>query len=384
MFNDLLNYISINLNIWLIVFWYLKLSQKNKITSEFINLYIENNDMIFKLNENLKNKNFYENSKLISKYTISIYPTHKYKELNDIIYGLNNFKKTKIKNLGYMGWKLIMCTTIPINQRLMPTELKEKLKDPEVDNKLRFANNLFNNFLIIPLTNEIKNLIVNNNYHQSALSKKLTLDKIDNLFPGQNNYIIQELSDRMIDQDLIYSFKLNNKKYFKPGSNYNNQYEPGIYISPQCRTSKPHLLCIKIIEKYLSDNNLDNKIYIEDEFQIHTNIYNENNKYKPSRIDIALKNKVSNSFILAVEADGHQHDVYTPHFHRNGYSDLKKQQERDQKKDKWIKENTNFNCIRVKDVYFKNDTRIETTGLEKEKYLIKKLDEFKEHYFQNN
>ena len=41
--------------------------------------------------------------------------------------------------------------------------LKEKLKDPEVDNKLRFANYLFNNFLIIPLTSEIKNLIVNNN-----------------------------------------------------------------------------------------------------------------------------------------------------------------------------------------------------------------------------
>ena len=383
MFNDLQNYILINLNIWLSVFWYLKPSQKNKITNEFRNLYIENNDMIFKLNKNLTNKDFYENSIAISKYTISIYPTHKHKELNEIIYGLNNFKKTKIKNLGYMGWKLIMCTNIPINQRLMPTQLKEKLNDPDVDNKLRFANHLFNDFCIIPITNDIKKLI-KNNYNQSDLSKILTLNKIDELFPRQNYYIMKEISDRMIDQDLISSYKLNRKKYFEPGVNYHKQYEPGIYISPICRTSKPHLFCIKIIENYLLDNNLSDNIYIKDEFQIHTNIYNENKKNKPPRIDIALMDKVTKKVKAAIEADGHQHNEYVPHFHRNGISDFIKQQERDRKKDQWIKENTNFNCIRIKDLYFKNNTRIEPTGLEKEKYLIKKLDEFKEHYFQNN
>ena len=374
-----------------------KLNKTNhKIYSLFNNKYfilnyslLLNNDLLNnnkflldKLQKFSENNNFFDIAYILSNLVIKKYPTYRPSELDDIIHGNYFWQKKKANNLGYWGWKLINCTNISTENKLLPSQLKKLANQPEINTYLKFINSLFRIYLIIPITNQIKKFIQNNeNYYQNQIAKKLNLDKIENLLNIKNGYIISEIISKMEDQDIITSYLYKNKKYFKDSHKFHSEFIAGLYKSPRCKISKPQLFCIQIIEEFLINNNLLNNFSLQDEYIIRDNIYNENSKLKACpRIDIALIDKNTNKLLLAIEADGKQHDEIVPHFQRNGLSDLNKQKIRDQKKDEWIYNNTNFKSIRIKDTYFKDGKKFEPTGLEKKNYLLIKLNNFLDKY----
>jgi len=57
---------------------------------------------------------------------------------------------------------------------------------------------------------------------------------------------------------------------------------------------------------------------------------------------------------MAFEYDGKQHTEYIPHFHRNGTSDLLKQQERDARKNDLCKHNA-ISLIRIPHTFSYDD-----------------------------
>jgi len=364
--NTSYNYININLN-------HLILSNDN-----FLNTQLLNN----KLQKLSQNNSFFEIAYILSNLVIKKYPTYRPSELDDIIHGNYCWLKKKANNIGYWGWKLILCTNVSIDNKLLPSQLKELANKPEINLYLKNINLLFNKYLIIPITNQIKNIVKNNKikYYQNQIAKKLGLDKIEILFNSKKGYIISEIISKMEDQDIITHYYYKNKKYLQSSYLFDKEFQPGLYKSPRCKLSKPQLFCIQIIEQFLQDNHLLENLSLQDEFLIKDNIYN-NSKFKAyPRIDIVLINKKTNKLVLAIESDGKQHDEIVPHFQRNGICDLNKQKIRDIKKDEWIYKNTNFKCIRIKDVYYKNGIKYEPTGLEKKIYLLKKLNSFLIYY----
>lgn len=357
--------------------------------SFLLNNHLLNNDLLNnnkfltdKLQKLSDNNNFFDIAYILSNLVIKKYPTYRPCELDDIIHGNYCWLKKKANNLGYWGWKLINCISISPENRLLPSQLKNLANQPEINEYLKFINSLFNIYLIIPITNQIKKYVQNNeNYYQNQIAKNLNLDKIENLLDIKKGYIISEIISKMEDQDIITSYIYKNKKYFKDSHMFHNEFRPGLYKSPRCKLSKPQLFCIQIIEEFLINNNLLKDFSLEDEYIIKDNIYNQNSKLKARpRIDIALIDKNTNKILLAIESDGKQHDEIVSHFQRNGISDLNKQKIRDQKKDEWIYNNTNFKCIRVKDIYYKDGIRNEPTGLEKKNYLLIKLNNFLDEY----
>ena len=285
---------------------------------------------------------------LLTNIIMVIIPFNTKEDLNTVLMGRYDWTNSELnKHTGFLGWYLYIIGSTYSEVTKSQYELRELMKNEKIKNFIKDIYNKSQKYLIQPMINKILNIAKSKDIHkyQAVINCILKMDKIDSLDGSNKNcrWITSELINMMIDQGLIIKKEtgVRKNKYVLPGPNYGLKFNPGSFVVPLCKYSKLHQRCRKILEKYIKTHKLD--VVIKDEYKIPDKLGYPGYM----RIDIALFK--DNILICCIEADGEQHDIHVPHFHRNGKT-LEEQQERDRAKDRWILNKCNNECIRIKTI----------------------------------
>lgn len=258
---------------------------------------------------------------------------------------------------GYLGWYLNIELKEYINENYTTlSDIKKKLKNPEIIKQLELLFNISQEFLINPIMSIL--LEKSDEMFQNQMNRYLNLDKLEVKTKGLKGFITRELYMRLVEQNLMEHYKKKNHTYYKTISQ--NVYIPDEFSEPKPKYSRIHTKCLEQLERFIAKIKSNDKYEIINEYQ-----YKLPNYDKPARADILVKKNGECYWII--EADGDQHYEYTPHFHRDilnkegetiktGEQVFKKLQLKDKEKDKKAQELCNGKeCLRIKDNENKKD-----------------------------
>ena len=280
----------------------------------------------------------------LCKAILSIVPFNEKASLNMILIGVC---PSQISYSGYLGWHLNLNFKNYIDENYISLlDIKNKLNDPTIENKLKSFFDMSQEYLIKPIMKIL--LEKSDSMYQSEMNRYLNLDKLE-ITPNRKGYITQELYMRLVYQELMQKNKKNRLTYYKTISQ--DVYNPPEFIKPKPQYSILHTRCLKQLQSII-DKKKGKDIYkIECEYP-----YKLANYKNPARADILIKKNGENYGII--EADGRQHYEYIPHLHnlknerndnQKGYQHFIKLQAKDSLKDDTAKILCHGkNCLRIK------------------------------------
>lgn len=284
-----------------------------------------------------------------------IVPFQEKASYDNILIGM---RPSKITHTGYLGQKVYehIQDEIP---KIPFIEIEALLKINSVNERLQQMFKYSQKYLIKPMMQEL--LKKSASLRQSHMNRFLNLHILDNTGKSENHdFITKELYQRLVSQGFMEQIR--NGLYRTITSDIDN-FDFPVYTPKKPGKSKPHATVLKVLEEIVAEQNEKQMGYytIDEEYPLKIDGY-----IRPVRYDMVL---FKNGIIIGViEADGIQHNKYTPHFHRDvksntgevlktGEQVFKEKQEKDLIKNreamKLCEFSNNKECLRIVDDFSK-------------------------------
>ena len=216
---------------------------------------------------------------------------------------------------GFFGWRVF---DILPEKEISVDELKDRIKNPEIQAELREVFNLSQKVLIIPMMKfmfEEESGRDGRNMYQQEMNRWLNLDQLETTERGNNGWMTIELYSRLCNQDIMEKFKPAHHVYYKKKKKEMDYTAPEFIMPTKLGYSRGHQTTLSILEKLVKELN---KRAGEGGWTITNEHRNPDKHGFPGYMsyDMALwKDDILYGFI---EYDGKQHREYTPYFHRGG------------------------------------------------------------------